>query len=117
MGKNFIELMEKGTFTFMVSFLDDLPYLFLASPTKRIKVNGKEFLAFPSSDRNIELALSADPRIYGLSILSEEKKLIRFAGKGLIEKGKELLMRFGKDKPEDFIVLLKIENFKEENSL
>ncbi len=117
MGKNFIELKEKVTLTFMVSFLDDLPYLFLVSHMERIKVNGKEFLAFPLSDRNIELALSVDPRIYGLSVLSEEKKLIRFTGKGLIEKREELLMRFGKDGPEDFVVLLKIENFKEENSL
>ncbi len=98
----------------MVVLHNDTPYPFIVFKMKHLKINGKEYIAFPISDPYVELALSTDSRVYGLSFFSEEKKILRFNGNGLISKDEELLQKFIRKKESDFVVLLKIENFKEE---
>lgn len=113
MDKEFIEALEKSSLTFMVAVLNDIPFPFLVSQLKLVKINGKECLAFASSDCNVEVALSTDSRIYGLSLLQKEKKVLRFTGRGLVKRDEEILKIFGKE--SNFIVLIKIENLKEES--
>ncbi len=99
----------------MVVLLNDTPYPFIVSQLKHLKINGKECLAFALSDLNVELALSTDPRIYGLSLLSEERKILKFMGSGLVNRDEEILRIFGKDMASSFVILLKIENLREED--
>jgi len=110
MGK---EILEKSSQTFMVVLLGEVPYLFVVSKIKNVHVNGKEYLAFPLSDPNVEIALSTDSRIYGLSFLQKEKKIFRFNGIGLVSKDEEILKKL-EGKGVDFAVLLRIESFREE---
>ncbi|MGQ9619085.1 MAG: hypothetical protein ACUVUG_09025 [Candidatus Aminicenantia bacterium] len=115
MEKVIFEKLKGSPLTFMVSMLDDMPYLFFAQKLEVLKINGKEFLAFPSSDRNLAISLSSDPRVFGLALFTKEKKIIRFTGKGLAGKEKEILQKFDKEEPGNFAVMLKIENLKEES--
>jgi len=112
MGK---EILEKSSQTFMVVLLNETPYPFVVSEIKHVKINGKEYVAFFISDSNVELALSTDSRIYGISLLSKEGKILRFFGEGLINRDEKILSLLGKGRGSGFVVLIKIENFREEN--
>lgn len=107
------EIFEKTAQTFMVVLLNETPYPFVVPKIKHVKINGKEHIAFFLSDSNVELALSTDSRIYGISILSEEEKILRFFGSGLVNRDEKILALFGKSTESGFVVLLKIENLKE----
>lgn len=99
----------------MVVLLNEIPYPFIVSKIKHVKINGKEHIAFFLSDLNVEFALSTDSRIYGISILSEEEKILRFFGRALVNKDEKMLELFGKSTESGFVVLLKMENLKEES--
>jgi len=111
MGK---EILEKSSQTFMVVLLNETPYPFVVSEIKHVKINGKEYVAFFISDQNVELALSTDSRIYGISLSSEEGKILRFFGEGLINREEKILSLLGKGRESGFVVLMKIEHFREE---
>ncbi len=93
--------------------MNETPYPFVVSKIKHVKINGKEYIAFFLSDPNVELALSTDSRIYGISLLSEEGKILRFFGNGLVNRDENILALFGKSRESGFVVLLKIEDLKE----
>lgn len=114
MRKESFDIFEKSSETFMVVILNETPYPFFAFKIKNVKVDGKNYLAFRHTDPNIVLALSTNPRIYGISITSEKKRGIRFYGKGLVSKDEEILKLFESKKETDFVVLFEIENFEEE---
>lgn len=114
MGKEIFDLFEKSSETFGVVILNEIPYPFIALKIKNIKMNGKNYLAFYHTDPNIELALSTNPRIYGISVIPEKKKFMRFNGKGLVSKDEDILKLFDRKKETDFVVLFEIESFKEE---